>query len=235
MELGALQASNERHLAGRGVDPLLAARIKSFETAFGMQSEMPEAFDLAQESTETHALYGLEPGSTQGFAWQCLVARRLAERGVRFIELIDVGSSANWDAHGDMLTHLPLAKNVDQPIAGLLQDLKRRGMLDDTLVVWTTEFGRTPFNAAAGAAGREHHHWAFSSWLAGGGVKGGITHGASDEHGIDVASDVVHVHDFHATILHLLGLDHTRLTYRHSGRDYRLTDVHGNVVTPILA
>jgi uncharacterized protein (DUF1501 family) len=235
MELGALQAGNERHLAGRGVDPLLAARIKSFETAFGMQSEMPEAFDLAQESTETHALYGLEPGSTQGFAWQCLVARRLAERGVRFIELIDVGSSANWDAHGDMMTHLPLAKNVDQPIAGLLQDLKRRGMLDDTLVVWTTEFGRTPFNAAAGAAGREHHHWAFSSWLAGGGVKGGITHGASDEHGIDVASDVVHVHDFHATILHLLGLDHTRLTYRHSGRDYRLTDVHGNVVTPILA
>ena len=154
---------------------------------------------------------------------------------MRFIELIDVGSSANWDAHGDMMTHLPLAKNVDQPIAGLLQDLKRRGMLDDTLVVWTTEFGRTPFNAAAGAAGREHHHWAFSSWLAGGGVKGGITHGASDEHGIDVASDVVHVHDFHATILHLLGLDHTRLTYRHSGRDYRLTDVHGNVVTPILA
>jgi len=235
MELAALQAGNERHLAGRGVDPLLAARIKSFETAFGMQSEMPEAFDLAQESTETHALYGLEPGSTQGFAWQCLVARRLAERGVRFIELIDVGSSANWDAHGDMLTHLPLAKNVDQPIAGLLQDLKRRGMLDDTLVVWTTEFGRTPFNAAAGAAGREHHHWVFSSWLAGGGVKGGITHGASDEHGIDVASDVVHVHDFHATILHLLGLDHTRLTWRHSGRDYRLTDVHGNVVMPILA
>jgi uncharacterized protein (DUF1501 family) len=235
MELGALQASNERHLAGRGVDPLLAARIKSFETAFGMQSEMPEAFDLSGESTETHALYGLEPGTTQGFAWQCLVARRLAERGVRFIELIDVGSSANWDAHGDMMTHLPLAKNVDQPIAGLLQDLKRRGMLDDTLVVWTTEFGRTPFNAAANAAGREHHHWVFSSWLAGGGVKGGITHGTSDEHGIDVASDVVHVHDFHATILHLLGLDHTRLTYRHSGRDYRLTDVHGNVVTPILA
>ena len=117
----------------------------------------------------------------------------------------------------------------------LVTALKQRGMLDETLVVWTTEFGRTPFNAAANAAGREHHHWVFSSWLAGGGVKGGITHGASDEHGIDVASDVVHVHDFHATILHLLGLDHTRLTYRHSGRDYRLTDVHGNVVKTILA
>ena len=196
---------------------------------------MPEAFDLSGETAETLRLYGLEPGSTQGFAWQCLVARRLAERGVRFIELIDVGSSANWDAHGDMMTHLPLAKNVDQPIAGLLQDLKRRGLLDDTLVVWTTEFGRTPFNAAANAAGREHHHWVFSSWLAGGGVKGGITYGESDEHGINVAKDPVHVHDFHATILHLLGLDHTRLTWRHAGRDYRLTDVHGRVVAPIIA
>jgi len=235
LELAELAAMNRRHLAGRGPDPLLAARIKSFETAFGMQSEMPEAFDLSGETAETLRLYGLEPGSTQGFAWQCLMARRLAERGVRFIELIDVGSSANWDAHGDMMTHLPLAKNVDQPIAGLLQDLKRRGLLDDTLVVWTTEFGRTPFNAAANAAGREHHHWVFSSWLAGGGVKGGITYGESDEHGIHVAKDVVHVHDFHATILHLLGLDHTRLTWRHSGRDYRLTDVHGRVVTPILA
>ncbi len=234
LELAELAAMNRRHLAGRGADPLLAARIKSFETAFGMQSEMPEAYDLSGETAETLRLYGLEPGSTQGFAWQCLVARRLAERGVRFIELIDVGSSANWDAHGDMMTHLPLAKNVDQPIAGLLQDLKRRGLLDDTLVVWTTEFGRTPFNAAANAAGREHHHWVFSSWLAGGGVKGGITYGESDEHGINVAKDVVHVHDFHATILHLLGLDHTRLTWRHAGRDYRLTDVHGRVVTPIL-
>jgi len=235
LELAELAAMNRRHLARRGPDPLLAARIKSFETAFGMQSEMPEAFDLSGETAETLRLYGLEPGSTQGFAWQCLMARRLAERGVRFIELIDVGSSANWDAHGDMMTHLPLAKNVDQPIAGLLQDLKRRGLLDDTLVVWTTEFGRTPFNAAANAAGREHHHWVFSSWLAGGGVKGGITYGESDEHGIHVAKDVVHVHDFHATILHLLGLDHTRLTWRHSGRDYRLTDVHGKVVTPILS
>ena len=235
LELEAIARLNKEHLASRSEDPALAARMKSFETAFGMQAEMPEVFDLSKEDDQTLALYGLERGSTSGFAWQCLVARRLAEHGVRFIELIDVGSSANWDAHGDMMTHVPLAKNVDQPIAGLLKDLKRRGMLDDTLVVWTTEFGRTPFNAAAGAAGREHHHWVYSSWLAGAGVKPGITYGESDEYGIDVAKNVVHVHDFHATILHLMGLDHERLTYRHTGRDYRLTDVAGRVVKEILA
>jgi uncharacterized protein (DUF1501 family) len=226
---------NRRHQAARANDSQLAARMKTFETAFGMQAEMPEVFDLTRETDETHNLYGLPRGSTQGFAWQCLIARRLAQRGVRFIELIDVGSSNNWDAHGDMDSHLPLAKNVDQPIAGLLQDLKRLGMLDDTLVVWTSEFGRTPFNADANAKGREHHHWVYSSWLAGAGVKPGMTYGESDEYGIDVGSNEVHVHDFHATILHLMGLDHTRLTYRHSGRDYRLTDVHGKVVQPILA
>ena len=235
LELEAIARLNKEHLASRSEDPALAARMKSFETAFGMQAEMPEVFDLSKEDDQTLALYGLERGSTSGFAWQCLVARRLAEHGVRFIELIDVGSSANWDAHGDMMTHVPLAKNVDQPIAGLLKDLKRRGMLDDTLVVWTTEFGRTPFNAAAGAAGREHHHWVYSSWLAGAGVKPGITYGESDEYGIDVAKNAVHVHDFHATILHLMGLDHERLTYRHTGRDYRLTDVAGRVVKEILA
>lgn len=235
LELAAMARLNQRHLDQRQHDPLLAARIQSFETAFGMQSAMPEVFDLSQEDDQTLAMYGLPRGSTQGFAWQCLVARRLAERGVRFVELIDVGSSNNWDAHGDMLTHAPLAKNVDQPIAALLKDLKRRGMLDDTLVVWTSEFGRTPFNAAAGAAGREHHHWVFSSWMAGAGVKPGIVYGQSDEYGIDVAENVVHVHDFHATILHLMGLDHTRLTYRHSGRDYRLTDIAGRVVNDLLA
>ena len=235
LELEAITRLNKEHLASRSEDPALAARMKSFETAFGMQAEMPEVFDLSKEDDQTLAMYGLERGSTSGFAWQCLVARRLAEHGVRFIELIDVGSSANWDAHGDMMTHVPLAKNVDQPIAGLLKDLKRRGMLDDTLVVWTTEFGRTPFNAAAGAAGREHHHWVYSSWLAGAGVKPGITYGESDEYGIDVAKNAVHVHDFHATILHLMGLDHERLTYRHTGRDYRLTDVAGRVVKEILA
>ena len=235
LELEAIARMNQEHLVARADDPALAARMKSFETAFGMQAEMPEIFDLSKEDDQTLALYGLERGSTSGFAWQCLVARRMAEHGVRFIELIDVGSSSNWDAHGDMMTHAPLAKNVDQPIAGLLKDLKRRGMLEDTLVVWTTEFGRTPFNSGAGAAGREHHHWVFSSWMAGGGVKPGMTYGESDEYGIDVAKDEVHVHDFHATILHLMGLNHERLTYRHTGRDYRLTDVAGRVIQDILA
>lgn len=235
LELGLMAKMNGRHMALRGEDPLLASRIRSFETAFGMQAEMPEVFDLSKETDGTLKLYGLERGSTKGFAWQCLVARRLAERGVRFVELIDVGSSDNWDAHGDMLTHTPLAKNVDQPIAGLLRDLKSRGMLEDTLVVWTTEFGRTPFNSAADAKGREHHHWVFSSWLAGAGVKAGTVYGESDEYGIDVGRDPVHVHDFHATILHLMGLDHERLTFRHSGRDYRLTDIAGNVVRGLMS
>jgi hypothetical protein len=235
IELGVISRLNRRHLAQRAGDPLLTARMKSFETAFGMQAEMPEVFDMSRESDATLKLYGLERGSTAGFAWQCLVARRLAERGVRFVELIDSGSADNWDAHGDMLTHNALAKNVDRAIAGLLRDLKQRGMLEDTLVVWTTEFGRTPFNADKGAAGREHHHWVFSSWLAGAGVKAGVTYGESDEYGINVAKDPVHVHDFHATILHLMGLDHERLTYRHTGRDYRLTDVAGRVVREVLA
>jgi hypothetical protein len=234
-EMELLRSLNAGHLSGRAGDPNLEARIRSFETAFGMQQEAPEAFDFSKESDETLKLYGLERGSAKGFAWQCLAARRLVERGVRFVELIDVGSAANWDAHGDMNTHLPLAKNVDRPIAALLKDLKSRGMLDDTLVVWTTEFGRTPFNTEAGHKGREHHHWVFSSWLAGGGVKGGITYGSSDDCGINVAENPVHVHDFHATILHLMGLDHERLTFRHAGRDYRLTDVHGHVVRDILA
>jgi uncharacterized protein (DUF1501 family) len=178
-------------------------------------------------------LYGLKRGQTDRFGWQCLIARRLAERGVRFIELIDTGASNNWDAHSDMAQHAPLAKNIDGPIAGLLRDLKRLGMLDDTLVVWTTEFGRTP--GQDGAKGRGHHGACFSSWLAGGGIKPGISFGETDELGGTVASNLVHVHDFHATILHLLGLDHTKLTFRHAGRDFRLTDVHGNVIRAIVA
>lgn len=156
---------------------------------------------------------------------------------MRFIELIDTGanSSRNWDAHGDLLTYGPLARNEDQPIAALLKDLECRGMLEETLVVWTTEFGRTPFHEERDAKGREHHARAYTSWLAGGGVKGGITYGASDKYGIEVAEDLIHVHDFHATILHLLGFDHTRLTFSHAGRDFRLTDVHGEVVERILA
>ncbi|HVX11455.1 MAG TPA: DUF1501 domain-containing protein [Pirellulales bacterium] len=235
LELRALAKLNARHQAERSPDPLLAARIRSFETAFGMQGAVPEAFDFGRETEATCQLYGLDRGGRPGFAWQCLAARRLMERGVRFVELIDTGSSGNWDSHGDMADHGRLAANVDRPIAGLLQDLKQRGLLDDTLVVWTTEFGRTPFNNSADAKGREHHNWAFSSWLAGAGVKGGYVHGETDEHGVRVARDPVHVHDFHATILHLMGLDHTRLTYRHSGRDYRLTDVAGRVVHELFA
>ncbi len=159
---------------------------------------------------------------------------RLIERGVRFVELIDTGSSGNWDSHGDMMDHARLALNVDRPIAGLLADLKR-GLLDETLIVWTTEFGRTPFNNLADARGREHHNWAFSSWLAGAAYGRASCTGETDEYGVRVAQDPVHVHDFHATILHLMGLDHERLTYRHSGRDYRLTDVHGRVVQELLA
>jgi len=235
LELELAAEANRAQLAAGGPDAALEARIQSFETAFGMQREAPQAFDLSDETDETLRLYGLERGRTDGFAWQCLVARRLAERGVRFVELIDTGSSGNWDSHGNMSDHLPLAQNVDRAMAALIVDLKRRGMLDDTLVVWTTEFGRTPYHEQADHPGREHHHQAFSSWLAGGGVRGGIVHGATDEHGIAVAEDRVHVHDFHATILHLLGLDHERLTFRHAGRDYRLTDVAGNVVQTILA
>jgi Protein of unknown function (DUF1501) len=236
LELAALAEFNDSHQSLRPDDQQLAARIKSFETAFGMQMEMPAALDLAQETDATLDLYGLPRGSTEGFAWQCLVARRLVERGVRFIELIDTGSSGgNWDSHGDMADHAKLAKNVDRPIAGLLTDLKQRGLFDDVLVVWTTEFGRTPFNNTAENKGREHHSWAFCSWLAGAGVQRGRVHGATDQHGIRPVEKPVHVHDFHATILHLLGIDHTRLTYRHGGRDYRLTDVHGNVVQEVLS
>ena len=235
LELAVLQRLNQQHLASRSNDPQLAARIRTFETAFGMQMAVPDLFDLTKETDATHQLYGLQRGNTNGFGWQCLIARRMVERGVRFVELIDTGSSGNWDSHGDMMDHQRLAKNVDQPIAGLLKDLKSRGMLDDTLVVWTTEFGRTPFNNSAEAKGREHHNWAFSSWLAGGGSKGGTTYGATDENGMRAEVDRVHVHDFHATILHLMGLDHTRLTYRHSGRDYRLTDVEGEVVQGVIA
>jgi len=235
MELALLGKLNRSHLEHRAADQALDARIRSFETAFGMQREAPEAFDLSQESDATLQLYGLTRGATTGFGWQCLVARRLAERGVRFLELIDVGSSSNWDSHGNMADHEKLAKAIDQPIAGLLTDLKQRGMLERTLVVWTTEFGRTPFHQQADHKGREHHNLCFSSWMAGGGVKGGFVHGQSDEHGILPATGAIHTHDLHATMLHLLGIDHERLTYRYAGRDFRLTDVAGEVVRPILA
>lgn len=232
LELDLLSRFNRKHQRSRPGDPALATRIKSFETAFGMQMQMPQVLDLAKETDATLKLYGLERGSTEGFAWQCLVARRLIEHGVRFIELIDVGASNNWDAHANIAGHEPLARNVDRPIAALIADLKSRGLFEDTLLVWTTEFGRTPH--ADSPDGRGHFNRAFSSWLAGGGVKGGLAWGQTDDLGYAVVENEVHVHDFHATILHLLGFDHTRLTFRYAGRDFRLTDVRGNVVKGIL-
>ncbi len=236
-ELDMLEYYNRQHLLGRERDSSLAARIKSFETAFGMQAEAPAAFDLSRESDATLKMYGLERGSHEGFAWQCIVARRLVERGVRFVELIDGGTAVdkNWDSHAKMANYNRLARNVDQPIGALLRDLKSRGMLDDTIVVWTTEFGRTPTCPSPGAEGRGHHARVYSSWLAGGGIRGGTVYGSSDEMGHDVAEDVVSVHDFQATILDRLGLNHERLTYRYAGRDFRLTDVHGRVIREILA
>ncbi|MGI8605239.1 MAG: DUF1501 domain-containing protein [Verrucomicrobiales bacterium] len=232
-ELGLLARLNRKHAIERPNEPALAARMKAFETAFGMQSTMPEVLDLSKETDATLELYGLERGQATGFGWQCLAARRMVERGVRFVELIDVGSSNNWDAHSDMRTHEPLARNVDRPIAGLLRDLKSRGLFEETLVVWTTEFGRTP--TADAPKGRSHYPKAYSSWLAGAGVRGGSVVGATDDYGANITEDPVHVHDFHATILHLLGFSHEKLTYRHGGRDFRLTDVSGNVVRKVLA
>ena len=231
LELDLIAEANRANLGQSPEDAALEARIRSFETAFGMQIAAPEVFDLSGEKNATLESYGLQRGETRGFAWQCLVARRFAERGVRFIELIN----SNWDQHGDMLKHAPLARQVDQPVAALVQDLKQRGMLEDTLVVFTTEFGRTPHHMQKDAKGREHHHQVFSSWFAGAGVRSGYVHGLSDEYGIEPAADKVHLHDFHATILHMLGLDHERLTFQHAGRDYRLTDVYGEVVYDLLA
>ena len=220
--------------AAAPANPALAARIKSFETAFGMQQAMPEVLDLSKETDATLDLYGLERGSTKGFAWQCLVARRLVERGVRFIELIDTGSSNNWDCHGDMKAHGPLAKNVDKPIAGLLRDLKSRGMLDDTLVVWTTEFGRTPTTDGPNGPQPPQPAPSAPGWPAAASRAASSTARPTTT-ARKVVENPVHVHDFHATILHLLGFDHERLTFRHAGRDFRLTDVAGQVVNGILA
>lgn len=236
LEFDLVHALNEKHFRERSHDTALAARIRSFETAFQMQQAAPEAFDLAQEPEHVRCLYGLDrptKGPGADFAWQCLVARRLVERGVRFIELIDTGSRPNWDSHGEMQEHADLAANVDQPTAALISDLKQRGMLEETIVVWATEFGRTP--TREGKNGRGHHRDCFSIWLAGGGFRPGHVHGATDEIGKYPVQDPVEVHDLHATILHQLGLDHERLTFRHAGRDFRLTDVHGRVIQELLS
>jgi hypothetical protein len=234
VKLDALQRLNDLHKRDRLIEGELNARIASFELAFRMQREAPEAFDLAQESPATHRLYGTDQPVTEMFGRQCLMARRLLERGVRFIQLFDAPSNNVWDHHSSIEKNLPSrCAAVDKPIAALLRDLKSRGLLEDTLVLWGGEFGRTP--TAQGGTGREHHPFGFTMWMAGGGVKGGIVHGATDEFGWHAVQDKVHVHDLHATILHLMGLDHEKLTFRHDGRDFRLTDVYGKVVHPILA
>ena len=227
-----VQELNQADLQDHESYGALAARIRSWEVAGGMQLAAPEALDVSQEPAALREAYGVNrPGPDGEIAWKCLVARRLVERGVRFVEVIQRG----WDAHDALKkNHSNVAGRIDQPVAAMLQDLKQRGLLEDTLVVFTTEFGRTPANHSPGMSGRDHHPHAFSSWLAGAGVKPGMTYGQTDEYGIHVAENGVHVHDFHATILHLLGIDHEKLTYRHAGRDYRLTDVSGHVISEIL-
>jgi len=234
-ELDALMQLNELHRSDRTDDGRLSARIQSFELAYRMQAAAPDAFSLIGETPETGRLYGIDQPQTEPFGKQCLLARRLVERGVRFVQLYHTsGGFQPWDQHGDLKNgHEKNALATDRPIAGLLFDLKQRGLLEDTLVIWGGEFGRTP--ACEGTAnGRDHHPFGFTMWLAGGGVKGGMTYGATDEFGWDAVENPVHVHDLHATILHLLGLDHERLTYNFAGRDFRLTDVSGNAVKAIL-
>jgi hypothetical protein len=227
-QLDLLKRLNELHLARRGgADNPLEARIASLEMAFRMQTEAQEAFDLGKETAATKKLYG-----TGFFAEACLLARRLVERGVRMVQIY-TGGGQPWDDHGNAKDHEGKAKQVDQPAAALLTDLKQRGLLDSTLVLWGGEFGRTP--VSEGAKGRDHNNHGFSVWLAGGGAKGGTVVGATDEFGFAAVENKVHVHDLHATMLHLMGIDHTKLTYRYGGRDFRLTDVHGRVVKEVLA
>ena len=239
LELSALHWLNRRHLEQHGFDRELRGRMETFHAARGLQDVAPEAIDLDTESDTTLAAYGVKRGDRASYGAQCIMARRLIERGVRFVEIIDsIGNCVdNWDSgHRNMKLHEKYARRVDLPIAALMRDLKARGLFNDTLVVFCTEFGRTPWSQTAkGSNDRQHHPRAFSCWLAGGGVKPGITFGATDEIGNRVVENPVHVHDFHATILHLLGFDHTKLTYRHAGRDYRLTDVFGKVVKGVLA
>jgi len=226
---------NELHARERPHDFNLRARTDSFGTAVGMMREAPRVFDLGEESEATLRSYGMKRSDDKSFAWQCLIARRLVERGVRVVEVIESGSNGNWDAHGDMQDHRGKALRVDQALAGLIKDLKQSGLLNETLLAICTEFGRTPWGSTPNDKGRNHHARAFSCLLAGAGVKGGTAYGKTDDYGIDIIAERCHVHDYHATILHLMGLDHTKLTYRYAGRDFRLTDVHGNVLERILA
>jgi len=226
-----LQALNREQAGG---DEALEATVESYELAFRMQAEVPEVMDMAGETAATRQIYGIGEKATDGFGRQCLTARKLAEAGVRYIQInyADTGATPRWDQHSKITNHEKHAAATDKPVAGLLQDLKARGLLDDTLVWWGGEFGRTPFSQ--GKDGRDHNPRGFTVWLAGGGTKAGHAHGATDEFGHEAVDDKVHMHDLHATILHLLGLDHEALTFRHAGRDFRLTDVHGSVVEGIL-
>jgi len=233
LQLDLLARRNQQHLERVGEDASLEARTAAFEMAFRMQAEAPGVMDIGRESAATQALYGVGTEPTDEFARQCLLARRCVEAGVRFVQVNFSFPRNYWDAHGGLRkNHSSNAEKVDQPIAALLTDLKARGLLSDTLVIFATEFGRTP--AAQGTDGRDHHPHAFSVWMAGGGIRGGMTYGKTDEFGYYVTENKVTMPDFHATILHLLGLDHTRLTFRHAGRDYRLTDVHGLVIQDIF-
>jgi hypothetical protein len=226
-QLDLLRRLNDEHRATRS-NPALEARISAMETAYRMQIAATDAFDLAREPERVREEYGRTP-----FAHGCLLARRLSERGVRFVQVY-YGNGQPWDTHSQHNEQTRrLGQDIDQPMAALLTDLKRRGLLDETLVIWGGEFGRT--STSESGNGRDHNHWGFTYWLAGGGVKGGLAHGATDEFGFRAIDDRVHVHDLHATILHLLGLDHEQLTYRYAGRDFRLTDVYGSVLRPILA
>lgn len=227
-QLELFQRLNQQHQEQRSGDPVLEARIKAMETAYRMQMEASDAFDISKETPQTREAYG-----KSHFANGCLLARRLAERGVRFIQVY-YGNGQPWDTHSNHIKSTrTLCADIDGPVAALLGDLKNRGMLEDTLVLWGGEFGRTP--TTENADGRDHNPWGFTMWMAGGGVRGGMSYGATDEFGFRAVSDKVHVHDLHATLLHLLGFDHEKLTYRHAGRDYRLTDVSGEVVRGILA
>ena len=233
VELDLLQQLNRDHLETTGPHSDLEARIQSFELAFRMQAKMPEAQDLSGETKTTKTLYGMDEKVTEDFGRQCLLARRFAERGVRFIQVTHSDTKVQWDQHDHLKTgHEKNAREVDKPIAGLLQDLKARGLLEDTLVLWGGEFGRTP--TAQGKDGRDHNPYGFTMWMAGGGVKGGFRYGSTDDYGFYAAENKVHLHDLHATLLYLMGLEHERLTYRYAGRDFRLTDVDGRVVKDIM-
>ena len=229
-QLDFIQALNRDKLRREKHQPGVEGAIESFELAFRMQDAMPKLMDVSNESQSTLAMYGADDGPTVNFGKQCLLARRFLEAGVRFVEI----THGNWDQHVNLTNdHQARAEACDLPIAGLLQDLKQRNLLEDTLVIWGGEFGRTP--AAQNGDGRNHNNKGYTTWMAGGGVKGGMSYGATDEHGYEAVENKCHIHDWHATILHLLGLDHEQLTYRYAGRDFRLTDVYGNVVKEIIA